>query len=189
MATKMHPKVDVRKTKPKVCKQMGPNNVFWEPFGCHLGAKGCQNSIKMQPNGALRVPKVDHWKMLRKRDAFPAICRTILGAIFHQKCIPKSIQKSMSKKYGNLHENASKMMPKRGPKSMTNLWNFGTCDFLFLAKGVTLKSFFYMIRGTKNKPEAINNRCQKEVRKNDAKRTEKWAKREPKMIPNRGIWC
>ena len=31
------------------------------------------------------------------------------------------MQKSMSKKYGNLWENVPKMMPKRGPKSMANL--------------------------------------------------------------------
>ena len=51
---------------------------------------------------------------------------------------------------------------------------------LFFAKGVSLKSFFYMIRGTKNKPESINNRCQKEVRKNDAKRSQKVAANYPK---------
>ena len=37
-------------------------------------------------------------------------------------------------------------MPKRGPESMVNLWNFGTCDFLFFAKSITLQSFFYMMR-------------------------------------------
>ena len=116
----------VPKSEPKGTKS--------EPKGSQRQVNGSQNSTKMQPNGAQRVPKVDHWKMLRKRDAFPAICRTILGAIFHEKCIQKSMQKSMTKKYGNVPENASKMMPKRRPKSMTNLWNFGTCDFLVLAK-------------------------------------------------------
>ena len=52
------------------------------------------------------------------------------------------------------------MMPKRGPKSMTNLWNFGTCDFLFFVKNITFKSFFYMIGGTRN-PSNIH-------KKNDA---------------------
>ena len=49
----------------------------------------------------------------------------------------------MWKKYGNLWENASKMMPKRGPKSMTNQWIFWTCDFLFFVKSIKLKSFFH----------------------------------------------
>ena len=38
------------------------------------------------------------------------------------------------------------MMPKRGPKSIINLWKFGSCDFLFFANVLTLKSFLYMIR-------------------------------------------
>ena len=119
-----------------------PKGTKSEPKGSQRQVNGSQNSTKIQPNGAQRVPKVDHWKTLRKRDAFPAICQTILGAIFHEKCIQKSMQKSMTKKYGNVSENVSKMMPKRCPKSVTNPWNFGTCDFLFFVKGITLKSFF-----------------------------------------------
>ena len=49
------------------------------------------------------------------------------------------------------------MMPKWGPESTINLWIFGTCDFLFFAKSITLKSFFHMIRGTR-KLSKINKR-------------------------------
>ena len=57
--------------------------------------------------------------------------RFILGAIFHEQCIQKSMHKWMLEKYANLSENVLNMTSTRGPKSMTNLWNFGTCDFFF----------------------------------------------------------
>ena len=60
-------------------------------------------------------------------------------------------------------------MPTLIPKSFKNQCDFGTCDFLFFAKCITLKSFFYMIRGTKNKPKSIKNPCKNEGRKNDDK--------------------
>ena len=71
-------------------------------------------------------------------------------------------------------------------EKMLRFWN---SQFLILAESITLKSFFYMIRGTKNKPKSIKNRCQKEVRKNDAKRKQKRANRDSKMIPNLDILC
>ena len=46
-------------------------------------------------------------------------------------------------------------MPKWGPKSMAHLWNFGICDFLFFAKSITLKSFFYMTWAPKKRPKYI----------------------------------
>jgi len=46
-----------------------------------------------------------------------------------------------------------------------------------------------MIRGTRDKLKSIKNQCQEEVRINDAKRSQKKAKREPKIIPNPGILC
>ena len=79
----------------------------------------------------------------------------------------------MAKKYAKLWENASKTMPKRGPKSMINRWIFRTCDFLIFAKSITLKSFFHMIRGTRNRKKTIKNLCNFEVRVNHAKLT-KW---------------
>ena len=82
-----------------------------------------------------------------------------------------------------------KIMLKSMPKSLKNRYDFGTCDFLVFAKSVTLKSFFYMIRGTKNTPKSIKNPCQNEGGKNDAKMNQKWAKREPQMLPNPSGLC
>ena len=71
------------------------------------------------------------------------------------------------------------MVPNRGPKSMTNLWNFGTCDFLFFVKSITLKSFFHMIRGTGNlsniNKKSMRIRCSKKRCTNQ----ETCSKREP----------
>ena len=86
-------------------------------------------------------------------------------------------------------EKVAKIMPTSMPKSLKNRHDFGTCDFLVFAKSVTLKSFFYIIRGTKNKPKSIKNPCQNEVRKNDAKRPQKWAKREAKCFQIQGVLC
>ena len=55
----MYPKVDVRKTKPKVCKQIGPNNIFWEHFGSHFPSK-----MHSKINTKVDVEKV--WKFMRK---------------------------------------------------------------------------------------------------------------------------
>ena len=46
-----------------------------------------------------------------------------------------------------LEKMASKMMPKSIPKSMKNRCDFGTCDFLFFAKSISLKSFFLHDQG------------------------------------------
>ena len=66
----------------------------------------------------------------------------------------------------HLFQNDAKTMSK----SMPNLWIFGTCDFLIFAKSITLKSFFYMIRGTRNASKIHNksmqNRCSKKVCRN-----------------------
>ena len=70
------------------------------------------------------------------------------------------------------------MDAKINDKSM----RFGACDFLFFAKSLTLKSFFYMIRGAKNNQNSIKKQCKNDVRKNDAKRSRKRMKREPKMM-------
>ena len=105
------------------------------------------------------------------------------GSIFHQKCVLKPMQNSMSKKYGHLKENAPKMVPKQGPESMTNLWNFGTCDFLFFVKGITLKSFFHMIMGTWNllsiNKKSMRIRCSKKRCTNQ----KTCSKREPEWEP------
>ena len=89
----------------------------------------------------------------------------------------------MAKKYAKLWENASKMMPKRCPKSMINRWIFRTCDFLIFAKSITLKSFFYMIRGTripsKIHKKSMQIRCSKKV----CRKHETCQKMEPKWEP------
>ena len=109
----------------------------------------------------------------------------ILGAIFHEKCIQKSMQNSMTKKYGNVSENVPNMMPKRCPTSMTNLWNFGTCDFLFFVKSITLKSFFYMIRGTRNLSKFYNKSMQIRCSKNMCENHETCSKRLQNESRNR----
>ena len=86
-------------------------------------------------------------------------------------------------------DKAPKMMPKGRSKSLNFRCDFGACDFLFFAKSLTLKSFFYIIREAKNDQKSIKNRCKNDVRKNDARRSRKRAKREPKMIKNPGILC
>ena len=99
----------------------------------------------------------------------------------------------MAKKYEKVWENASKMMPKRCPKPMTSLWIFRTCDFLIFAKGITLKSFFYMIRGTRNPSKIHNksmqNRCSKKVCRKHETYIKKWSRngsQNPwKSIPKR----
>ena len=86
-------------------------------------------------------------------------------------------------------EKVAKIMPTSMPKSLKNRYDFGTCDFLVFAKSVTLKSFFYIIRGTKNKPKSIKNPFQNEGRRNDPKMNQKWTKREPKKLPNPSFLC
>ena len=102
----------------------------------------------------------------------------ILGAIFHQKRIQKSMQVLMTNNYGHLWENASKMMPKRCPKSMTNLWHFVTRDFLFFVKSITLKSFFTW----SGMPEINNNSIKKLCNFNARKRYGKKHENAPKWI-------
>ena len=54
------------------------------------------------------------------------------------------MQKSMTKKYGHLWENAAKMMPKRGPKS------------------ITLQSVFLHDQGFQKSIKTIKNPCKME---------------------------
>ena len=100
-----------------------------------------------------------------------------------KKGIQTWMQKAMPKKSWKLCQTASKMMPKWMPKSMKNRCDFGTCDFLVFAKSITLKSYFYMIRGATNQPKINKKSMQKQVRRNDAKMTQKWAKSEPTWSP------
>ena len=170
--------------------QMAPNRTQKMPKGSQKGAngshkwaKGSKQWIKSDLNSTYNQYKRQCREKDEKKEACSSIPRSVLGAIFHQKCIQKSMQKLMSKKYGHLWENAPKIMLKRDPKSMTNLWNFGTCDFLFLAKSITLKSFFYMIRGTripsKIHKKSMQIRCSKKV----CRKHEKCQKMEPKWEP------
>ena len=79
------------------------------------------------------------------------------------------MHKSVSKIYGNLWENDPKMMQQLCPNSMTNLRNFGTCDFLFFVKSIALKSFFHMIRGTKSMQNQCKYQWNIDARKRGAK--------------------
>ena len=89
----------------------------------------------------------------------------------------------MAKKYEKVWENASKMMPKRGTKSMTNRWIFRTCDFLIFAKSITLNSFFHMIRGTRNQSKINQKSMQIPCSKKGCKNHEKCSKMVPKWEP------
>ena len=127
------------------------------PKGSYLELKRRLKGAKRDPNRVKRQPKcIKKLKSERCRQKGRPQGGTIrsfgsnYGTFFFKKTMNKSMHKSMSKKYGHLWENAPKIMSKRGPKSMTNLWNVGTCDFLFFVKSITLKSFFYMTRGTRN---------------------------------------
>ena len=74
-------------------------------------------------------------------------------------------------------------MPKWRPKSMTNRWNFRTCDFLFFAKCITLKSFFYMIRGTRNLEKIDKKSMQIRCSKKGCKKHEQCLKFESEWKP------
>ena len=163
-----------------------------ELFGAKTSPKGSQRDPKRVKRQPKCIKKLKSERCRQKGRPQGGTIRSFgsnYGTFFFKKTMNKSMHKSMSKKYGHLWENAPKIMSKRGPKSMTNLWNVGTCDFLFFVKSITLKSFFYMIRGGKNNQKSIKNQCKNDVRKNDAKRNRKRMKREPKMTLNPGILC
>ena len=63
---------------------------------------------------------------------------------------------------------------------MANLRNFGTCDFLFLAESITLKSFFTRSGLPEIDKKSIKNQCKFDTRKKDAKNM----KSVPKWNPN-----
>ena len=141
-------------------------------FGDPSKTKGApKTSQKIQygdflaPRGGQKAPKSRFWRGLKSALIF----RSFLD--------------------GFPEEKAPKMMPKWRSKSLNFRCDFGACDFLFFAKSLTLKSFFYIIREAKNDQKSIKNRCKNDVRKNDARRSRKRAKREPKMIKNPGILC
>ena len=77
------------------------------------------------------------------------------------------------------------MMPKQGPESMTNLWNFGTCNFLFFVKSITLKSFFTWSDVPEIYKKSINNQCKLDARKRDATNTNSYPKWMQNGIQNR----
>ena len=117
-----------------------------EPKGSNMEPKWSQKATKMHPKIDFRKTSI-LWS--KKGACAWKVWVQFLDQKF-KKIDKKSMQKSMSKKYGHLWKSASKIMPKWNPKSMTTLWIFGACDFLFLVKGITLKSFYHMIRGTRN---------------------------------------
>ena len=79
------------------------------------------------------------------------------------------MQNSILNKYGKSSENASKMMSKRGQKSMTNPCNFRTSDFLTFAESITFKSFFAHDQGYQKSIKINKNECKFDARKRDAK--------------------
>ena len=149
MATKMYPKVDVRKTKPKVCKQIGPNNVFWEPFGCHLGAKGCQKSTKMHP-------KIDVRKRSRKgcsKGDLPDYSPEHFGSHFpskmHSKINTKVDVEKVWKFMRKCFKNDAKTRSKINDKSV-NFWNL---RFLVFSEEYNVKVVFSHDQGYQNSIE------------------------------------
>ena len=124
-----------------------------ELFGAKTSPKGRLKGSKSSQKATKIIKKLKSERCRRKGRPQGGTIRSFgsnYGTFFFKKTMNKSMYKSMSKKYGHLWEHAPKIMSKRGPKSMTNLWNVGTCDFLFFVKSITLKSFFYMTRGTRN---------------------------------------
>ena len=100
---------------------------------------GWSRGAKITPQGAPRMPK---WSQN------PLFFGGVLGAISIKKAFKNQCTNLCRKGiYGILWENATRMMPKRGPKSMTNLWNFGTCDFLFFVKSINVKIVFLHDQG------------------------------------------
>ena len=76
------------------------------------------------------------------------------------------------------------MHPESMPEWMKNMCDSGTIDFLFFAKCITLKSFFHMIRDTRNQlkinEQSMLNRCSKKGCRNHEQRSKMEAKWEPK---------
>ena len=74
-------------------------------------------------------------------------------------------------------------MSNRGPKSMENVWKFGTCDFLFSVKSITFKLFFLHDQGCQkskiNNEKTMQLPCSKKVRKT----YEECPKTDPKWEP------
>ena len=147
----MHKQIDLWNKSRKRCQK---GSIPHLEMGAFLGLTSIKNAFKNQwmskiaPDGTKMWPndrpndaKVDQnatkdrcsekvAKKSTEKAHSPTFFESHFGHIFDQKCVQKIMQNFISKKYWALWVNASKIMLKRCPKSMTNLWNFGTCDFL-----------------------------------------------------------
>ena len=77
-------------------------------------------------------------------------------------------------------QNHAKTIPKIDDKSMT-FWNLRF--LVFFAKSITLKSFFHMIRGTRNQSKINQKSMQIPCSKKGCKNHEKCSKIDPKWEP------
>ena len=121
-----------------------------ELFGAKTSPKGSQRDPKRVKRQPKCIQKLKSERCRQKGRPQGGTIRSFgsnYGTFFYKKTMNKSMQKSMSKKYGHLWENAPKIMSKRGPKSMTNLWNVGTCDFLFFCEEYNVKIVFLHDQG------------------------------------------
>ena len=122
-----------------------PGSIFWFLFG----PKITQNQHFRKYTGALRQPGVSKCSFYFY----------FLASFFRPQFWDRFLM-----------DFGRKRVPKCCQNGCQNRWNFDAISepaiSCFFAKGVALKSFFYMIRGTKNKPKSIKKPCQNEGRKN-----------------------
>ena len=91
-------------------------------------------------------------------------------------------------------KNHPNMESKCTSESMKHRCDFGACDFLLFVESITLKSFLYMIRGTRNQAK-INNesmqiRCSKKECTNLSKLTKNGGLNKLKIYKNVvGFWA
>ena len=127
----------VPKSEPKGTKS--------EPKGSHREPKTSHRATKMHP-------KVDVRNILAKWNENGSVGHSFwepFGYHFPLKMHIKANANFNAEKLQTFMRKCSQNHAKTRPKINDNLWIFGTCDFLFLAKSITLKSFFHMIRGTR----------------------------------------
>jgi len=115
-----------------------PRRLEWIQKGAKRSQTGTNKSTKMQVQIIMGERLQKRWKQA----GFTGWICIDLGSHFQLKIHSNFDVKISVKKYRHLWEHAPKMMPERGPKSMTNRWFGETCEFLFFAKSITLNSFF-----------------------------------------------
>ena len=126
------------KREPKATK-LEPKGPTWSQKGAKREPKGDQNASKNRYPKKVAKRRNHHWENDTFWDPNPSKMLSKIDAKIDAEKVSKNLEKS------------TKMELKSMPKSKTNRCDFGTCDFLIFAESPLRKSFFYMIRGTKNR--------------------------------------